>query len=167
MPLAAIADARVLQEVVARVEEIRAVDGAHEVVLAIAPETTGGEASQLANMLFGNCSLQPEVELVDVELPAGYEKTFPGPRFGIEGIRKLAGVQGRALTCAALKPQGSPVDRLARLAHTLALAGIDVIKDDHGIANQSYGPFAARVPAVQKAISDANRASGGKTLYAP
>jgi ribulose-bisphosphate carboxylase large chain len=167
MPVAAIDDPRVLAEILAQVKEIRPHAGEFEVVLAIAPETTGGEASQLANMLFGNCSLQPEVELVDVELPAGYEKTFPGPRFGIEGIRKLAGVQGRALTCAALKPQGSPVDRLARLAHTLALAGIDVIKDDHGIANQSYGPFAARVPAVQKAISDANRASGGKTLYAP
>jgi len=137
------------------------------VVLAIATETTGGEAGQLANMLFGNCSLQPEVELVDVELPQGYEKTFPGPRFGIDGIRKLAGVEGRALTCTALKPQGTPVARLAELARTFALAGIDVIKDDHGIANQAYGPFAERVPAVQKAITEANRETGGRTLYAP
>ena len=167
MPVTAIDDPRVLTEVLAQVRAIRPHAGEFEVVLAIATETTGGEAGQLANMLFGNCSLQPEVELVDVELPQGYEKTFPGPRFGIEGIRKLVGVEGRALTCTALKPQGTPVPRLAELARTFALAGIDVIKDDHGIANQSYGPFAERVPAVQKAIADANRETGGRTVYAP
>jgi len=167
MPVTAIDDPRVLTDILAQVKAIRPHAGDFEVVLAIATETTGGEASQLANMLFGNCSLQPEVELIDVELPQGYEKTFPGPRFGIDGIRKLAGVTGRALTCTALKPQGTPVEKLAQLARTFALAGIDVIKDDHGIANQSYGPFAQRVPAVQKAITAANRETGGRTLYAP
>ena len=167
MPVAAIDDPRVLTEVLAQVKEIRPHAGDFEVVLAIATETTGGEASQLANMLFGNCSLQPEVELVDVELPQGYEKTFPGPRFGIDGIRKLAGGGDRALTCAALKPQGTPVDRLAKLAHTLALAGIDVIKDDHGIANQASAPFEQRVIAVMRAVAEANRETGGRTVYAP
>jgi ribulose-bisphosphate carboxylase large chain len=66
-----------------------------------------------------------------------------------------------------LKPQGSSVEHLAHLARTFALAGIDVIKDDHGIANQAYGPFGARVPAVQRAVAQANRESGGRTLYAP
>ena len=167
MPVAAIDDPRVLAEVLAQVRAIRPHAGGFEVVLAIAPATTGGEAGQLANMLFGNCSLQPDVELVDVEFPAGYEKLFPGPRFGIEGIRRLAGAPARPLTCTALKPQGMPVERLAALAHTFALAGIDVVKDDHGIANQAYGPFAERVPAVQKAIAAANRETGGRTLYAP
>jgi len=167
MPVAAIDDARVVDEVLARVAEIRPGASHFDVVLAIAPATTGGEASQLANMLFGNCSLQPEVELVDVEFPAGYEKHFPGPRFGIDGIRRLAGAHGRPLSCTALKPQGLPVERLAALAREFARAGMDVIKDDHGIANQAYGPFAERVPAVQKAVSEANRESGGRTLYAP
>ena len=167
MPVSAVEDPRVLREVLARVETIRPHAGDFEVVLGIAPATTGNEAGQLANMLFGNCSLQPEVELVDVEFPDGYQRTFPGPRFGIEGIRKIAGVEGRPLTCTALKPQGSSIEHLAKLARTFALAGIDVIKDDHGIANQAYGPFADRVPAVQRAIADANRETGGRTLYAP
>jgi ribulose-bisphosphate carboxylase large chain len=167
MPVAAVQDPRVLSDVLARVEAIRPHAGEFEVVLGIAPATTGNEAGQLANMLFGNCSLQPEVELVDVEFPAGYEKAFGGPRFGIAGIRKIAGVEGRPLTCTALKPQGSSVEHLAGLARTFALAGIDVIKDDHGIANQGFGPFAERVPAVQRAVLQANRESGGRTLYAP
>jgi ribulose-bisphosphate carboxylase large chain len=49
-----------------------------------------------------------------------------------------------------LKPQGSSPQQLAALARTFALAGIDVIKDDHGIANQAYAPFPDRVAAVQK-----------------
>jgi ribulose-bisphosphate carboxylase large chain len=118
-------------------------------------------------MLFGNCSLQPEVSLVDVAFPRGYEKAFPGPRFGIDGIRALTGVHGRALTCTALKPQGSTVRHLAHIARQFALAGIDVIKDDHGLANQAFSPFAERVPAVQRAIDDANHETGGRTVYAP
>ena len=167
MPVAAIRDKRILEEVVAKVESIRPQAGAFEVVLAIAPATTGNEASQLVNMLFGNCSLQPEVELVDVELPEGYEKAFPGPRFGIDGIRTLAHARGRPLTCSALKPQGFSPAQLAGLAGTFARAGIDVIKDDHGIANQSYAPFAERIPAVQHAVRQANQETGGHTIYAP
>jgi ribulose-bisphosphate carboxylase large chain len=167
MPLAAIGDERVLKEIVARVESIKPHAGDFEVVLGIAPATTGNEASQLVNMLFGNCSLQPEVKLIDVVFPTGFEKAFPGPRFGIDGIRTITGVHGRALTCTALKPQGSTVEYLAHLARLFALAGIDVVKDDHGIANQAFSPFAERVPAVQKAIAEANRETGGHTIYAP
>ncbi|HXZ49162.1 MAG TPA: RuBisCO large subunit C-terminal-like domain-containing protein [Usitatibacter sp.] len=167
MPLEAIGERRVLDEVAARVESIRPADGAFEVVLGIAAATTGPEASQLMNMLFGNCSLQPDVELVDVAFPQGYERAFAGPRFGIEGIRRAARVAGRALTGTALKPQGSSVGQLAALARTFALAGIDVIKDDHGLADQGFAPFAERVPAVQRAIEAANRETGGHTIYAP
>ena len=167
MPLDAIHDERVLAEVVARVDAIRAVAGGHEVVLGIAPETTGFEPAQLANMLFGNCSLQPEVQLVDVAFPDAYLRAFAGPRFGVAGLRERLGAHGRPLTCTALKPQGSPVEHLAALAGTFARAGIDVIKDDHGIANQAYGPFERRVPAVQAAVDAANRETGGRTAYAP
>jgi ribulose-bisphosphate carboxylase large chain len=167
MPLAAIRDERVLREVVASVEEIRPRGGSFEVAIGIAPATTGHEASQLVNMLFGNCSLQPEVELLDVAFPRGYEGGFPGPRFGIDGIRNLVGAATRPLTCTALKPQGSAVGHLAGLARTFALAGIDVIKDDHGIANQACAPFEQRVIAVMKAVGEANRETGGRTVYAP
>ena len=167
MPASAIGDKRVLNEVVARVEAIRSAPGGFEVVLGIASATTGNEASQLVNMLFGNCSLQPEVELIDVAFPHGFEKAFPGPRFGIAGIRTITGVQSRPLTCTALKPLGSSVAQLAELARKFARAGIDVIKDDHGIANQSFAPFVERVPAVQKAVAEANRETGGRTVYAP
>jgi ribulose-bisphosphate carboxylase large chain len=167
MPLEAIGDARIRGEIVATVEEIRPSNGAFEVVLGIAPATTGNEASQLANMLFGNCSLQPEVELVDVELPAGYEKSFAGPRFGIEGIRRITGVQGRALTCSALKPQGSRPRGPGRARWRVRAKRHRRDQGRPRDRRPGLRAFRAARVRVQRAVAGTNRETGGKTVYAP
>jgi len=168
LPIEAVSDARVLNEVVARVVQIVPADGrAFDATIRLAAETTGFEAGQLLNMLFGNTSLQDDVTLLDVEFPSAFTGRFGGPRFGIAGIRELTGVHGRPLTCSALKPQGLAPARLAALAHTFARAGIDVLKDDHGLADQASAPFAARVAEVQRAVDRANREIGGRCVYAP
>jgi len=167
-PLAAVGDARVLREVVAQVASVTQIapDTFH-VSVRLATETTGFEAGQLLNILFGNTSLHDDVTLVDAEFPASFVAHFGGPRFGVAGIRELTGAHGRPLTCSALKPQGLPPAELAAIAGTLARAGVDVIKDDHGLANQAAAPFSERVGAVQRAVDDANRESGGHSIYAP
>ena len=66
-----------------------------------------------------------------------------------------------------MKPQGLPTAELARMCRTFALAGIDIVKDDHGIADQACSPFAERVPACQAAIADAVAATGKPSFYAP
>jgi len=167
-PLAAVRNARVLREVVAQVASVTAVaPDVFDVSIRLAVETTGFEAGQLLNMLFGNTSLHDDVVLVDAEFPVSFVAHFGGPRFGIAGIRKLTGAHGRPLTCSALKPQGLPPAELAAIAGTFARAGIDVIKDDHGLADQASAPFAQRVRAVQRAVDDANRDTGGRSIYAP
>ena len=173
-PLAAVGDARVLREVVARVTDIVPTAAAmpagpqgFDVTIRIAVETTGHEAGQLLNMLFGNTSLHDDVVLVDAAFPPAFAQGFRGPAFGIAGIRELTGATGRPLTCSALKPQGLPAAALARIARTFALAGIDVIKDDHGLADQAAAPFAERVREVQRAVDEANHETGGRTVYAP
>src|SRR5437762_12791620 len=118
-------------------------------------------------MLFGNTSLQDDVSLADAEFPPNFGTHFRGPRFGIGGMRDVTGAQGRPLTCSALKPQGMSAPQLASIARTFALAGIDVVKDDHGLADQAAAPFAERVRYVQRAVDDANRETGGRCVYAP
>lgn len=167
-PRDVVRDPFVRDEILARVERIRPVSvDTHEVTLALAPITTGNDPAQLLNMLYGNSSLHAHVELVDVTLPQSLVEHFPGPRYGIEGLRRLTGAHGRPLTCAALKPQGLPVERLAELCYTFAKGGVDIIKDDHGLADQSYSPFDQRVRACQRAVERANRETGGRTMYAP
>jgi ribulose-bisphosphate carboxylase large chain len=168
VPLEAVVDPRIRGEVVARVQEVEPEgDGRFRVVLGIATETTGPEVAQLVNMLFGNCSLQEDVRLMDVDLPPSVAARMGGPGGGIEGLRAAIGAGRRALTATALKPQGSSPAELAELCRTFALAGIDLVKDDHGLADQRYAPFEQRVAACQRAAQEASAQSGRTTLYAP
>jgi ribulose-bisphosphate carboxylase large chain len=161
-------DAFVRREVMGRVVDVARIDDdLHDVRIALATITTGYEVAQTLNMLFGNTSLHAHVELLDVELPAEFVARFAGPRFGIDGIRDLLGANGRPLTCAALKPQGLPATALATLCRSLVLGGVDVVKDDHGLADQAYAPFGERVAACQRALAQASRETGQRALYAP
>ena len=168
MPVEAIDDRTVLDEIVGRVEGIDDLGGGvFAVRVALAAATTGNEAGQLLNMLFGNSSIHDDVSLVDVELPPEMAAGFGGPNHGLEGLRVRADAAGRALTCSALKPQGLPPEGLAEIAHRLALGGVDYIKDDHGLADQDYAPFARRVAACAARVRAANAVTGGQTRYAP
>ena len=169
MLASSVTDQRVLEAIVARVDGVAAEpDGMHTARLALSAETVGDDPGQLMNMLFGNSSMQPDVELIDVEVPLALAQTWGGPNQGIAGMRRHTGAFGRPLTCTALKPIGSTLEALAQMCSIFAKAGIDVIKDDHGWANQNSAPFAERVRSCQHAILQGNAArSRGQALYAP
>ena len=164
MPVEAIDDSWVLSDIVGAVESIEpAGDGVFSVRIGLASDTVGTDAGQFMNMLFGNTSLQDDVILHDVDLPP----MFAGPSQGLAALRSRLGVSRRAFTGSALKPQGLPVEGLARLAEQFALGGLDFIKDDHGLADQRYSPAAERIPAVAKAVARAVRVTGHPTRYIP
>ena len=168
MPLDAIDDETVLAEIVGVVESIGpASPGFYQVRVGLAGATMGAEAGQLMNMLFGNSSLHDFVQLDDVDMPPAFAEAFGGPHQGARGLKSRVGARNRAITCAALKPQGLSPDMLADLAGRLAAGGIDYIKDDHGLAEQPYSPFAARVAACAAAVRRASGATGHPTRYAP
>ena len=148
VPRRALTDARVRETTVGRVVTTEpAGDDEFLVTLEQPVATTAIDPAQLLNVLFGNSSLQPDVELVDVTLPDTLARSLGGPRFGLLGLRRLTGVAGRALTCSTVKPMGLPADAIGELCRTLALGGLDVIKDDHGLADHSFCPFRDRVRA--------------------
>jgi ribulose-bisphosphate carboxylase large chain len=168
LPRSALRTAFVRENLVGRVVAIEAVaDGEHRVTLAQPLDAAADDPAQLLNVLFGNCSLQPEVELEDVRLPAALAKVLGGPRFGIAGLRRLLGVERRAITASVLKPVGLSVGETASLCATLALSGLDLIKDDHGLADHWFSPFAARVKACLAATRDASQKTGCRALYVP
>jgi ribulose-bisphosphate carboxylase large chain len=164
MPVAAITDRRVLDDIVGRVDDIRDLgNGTFEARIGLSVATTGLEAGQMLNMLFGNSSMHPDIVLADAEFPDSVLQAFGGPNHGIDGLRALVGAGKRALTCSAIKPQGLPPDGLAKIAAQMAQGGLDFIKDDHGIADQAYSPFAERVPRIAEAMA----ATGSRTVYLP
>jgi S-methyl-5-thioribulose 1-phosphate isomerase len=168
LPRAALRSEFVRENLVGKVVSTERIgSGDYRVTLAQPAIAAADDPAQLLNLLFGNCSLQPDVELLDVRLPADLSISLGGPRFGIAGLRKLTGVHGRALTASVLKPIGLSVAEAAELCHTLALAGLDVIKDDHGLADHSFNPFAERVVACVAATRKAAQETGRRALYVP
>jgi ribulose-bisphosphate carboxylase large chain len=167
MPVSAIADDFVRSQIVGRVETIiEKQDRLFEVRISLSAATVGDDPGQLINMLFGNTSLHEDVVLSDVTLPKELIGKFGGPRHGLHELRRRVGAAARALTSSPLKPQGLTPARLGELAKDFAQAGIDYIKDDHGLAEQAYSPFAARLEAVTAALCSVPQQSRA-TRYVP
>ncbi|GBD31842.1 2,3-diketo-5-methylthiopentyl-1-phosphate enolase [bacterium HR33] len=166
MPLSAV-PGPVRQAVVGRIEELEPAGSRRwRAVISYEPELAT-ELPALLNLLFGNVSMMSGVRLADFELPPALLRTFTGPAFGIEGIRRLSGAHRRPLLCSAIKPVGLSAEQLADLAYRFARAGVDIVKDDHGLGEQSYAAFADRVERCSEAVRKANRETGRNALYFP
>jgi ribulose-bisphosphate carboxylase large chain len=154
MPLAGIDEPAILSDVVGAVEQIDDLgDDTFSVRIGLAVATVGDDPGQFLNMLFGNTSLHDDVILRDVSVP----ERFRASAGGTPELRRRLGVPKRAFTGSALKPQGLSPERLASLAARFAAGGLDFIKDDHGLADQAYSPFATRVPLIAAAVERTTR----------
>lgn len=127
----------------------------------------GGELTQLLNVLFGNSSLQNGIRLVSVDWPPALLEALGGPAQGIPGLRRALAIRDRPLLATALKPVGLDARTLASRCEAFARGGLDIIKDDHGLADQASAPFDERLGRCQEAVARANAATGARTLYCP
>ncbi len=167
-PLAVVPQGDIRDQIVGQVVDLRPLgEQRHRASISFAIETSGGELTQLLNVVFGNISLLPNIRLVALDLPPELLAAFRGPRYGRAGLRGLLGVPARPLLCTALKPMGLPAAALAEQAYTFALGGIDIIKDDHGLANQPFTLFHERVAACAAAVAQANAETGRTSIYVP
>ena len=160
------------ERIVGKVEMVEPLgDGRWRTVLSYDVGVVGDDTPQLLNLVFGNISLKAGILVTEIEWPASLLAHFPGPKFGIEGLRAMCASGGvrprRPLLCAALKPMGLSAQQLADICYQFALAGIDIIKDDHGLANQKTAPFRERVERCQEAVAKANGQTGGNSRYFP
>jgi ribulose-bisphosphate carboxylase large chain len=56
---------------------------------------------------------------------------------------------------------------LADLAYQFVLGGMDIIKDDHGLSDQSCAPFDERVRLCAAAVQKGIKETGRPCLYVP
>lgn len=107
------------------------------------------------------------IKLLDLEFPSSFVQEFKGPKFGIEGSRKVVRVHDRPLIGAIIKPcVGLSPKEIAELAYQGAKGGLDFIKDDELIADPDYNKLGERVPLVMEALDNAESETGEKTMYA-
>ena len=141
--------------------------GAHRVRVDYPAELVSGQLAQLFNLLYGNASMYRGVRLLEVGLPEALPGEWPGPRYGVEGLRRLTGVHGRPLLATAVKPRGVPLADLAAMAAGFARGGGDIVKDDQNLVHATYDGFRTHVDACAAAVERANAETGGHCLYLP
>ena len=170
LPESCISDGSLRDVVMGQVVDIRRAEGdprRFDATISYHIDTTGYKIPQFLNVLFGNSSMKDNLKIIKLSLPDEFLGHFSGPCHGIEGLRKKMGIYDRPLACTALKPMGATVKDLAKMAAGFVRGGGDIIKDDHGLADQSYHPFRERVLYCQDAVGSANAASGNNAMYCP
>jgi ribulose-bisphosphate carboxylase large chain len=133
-------------------------------------ENTGYNLPVLVSTIQGNLYELTQftgLKLMDLDVPPSFANHFKGPRFGIEGCRKLTGVKDRPLIGTIIKPSiGLTPAQTADLVKTLANAGIDFIKDDELLSSSANSTFEERVDKVMRVINDHAEKTGKRVMYA-
>ena len=103
----------------------------------------------------------------DMRLPDAFASVYPGPKFGVDGTRRLTGVRERPLIGTIIKPSiGFNPQETADLVDVLCAAGIDFIKDDELQSDGARCPFDERVRVVMRVIERRADESGRKVMFA-
>ncbi|MDQ0189795.1 2,3-diketo-5-methylthiopentyl-1-phosphate enolase [Alicyclobacillus cycloheptanicus] len=121
----------------------------------------------LLTTVFGKLSMDGLIKLVGLQIPEPFARAFPGPKFGVNGIRDRLKVYNRPLLMSIFKSCiGNNLDELTAHFTEQALGGADLIKDDEIFFTEAYATPEARVEAYTKAMERTRRETGKDVLYA-
>jgi len=121
--------------------------------------------SSIAGNVFGLRALK-NLRLNDIKLPKQLVQSFKGPKYGIDGIRKLLSVHGRPFVGTIIKPKlGLKTADHAQVAYNAWVGGCDVVKDDENLSSQSFNPFDDRIVATLEMRDRAESETGEKKVY--
>jgi ribulose-bisphosphate carboxylase large chain len=121
--------------------------------------------SSIAGNVFGLRALE-NLRLIDIDFPSKLVKSFKGPKFGIEGIRRLLKVYDRPLVGTIIKPKlGLKTADHAKVAYEGWIGGCDIVKDDENLSSQGFNPFEERVAKTLEARDRAEKETGEKKVY--
>ncbi|TWT00481.1 2,3-diketo-5-methylthiopentyl-1-phosphate enolase [Planomicrobium sp. CPCC 101079] len=143
-------------------EQIRA-----EVKISYPSVNFSPDLPAILTTVFGKLSLDGEIKLLDLEFDDELLSHFPGPRFGIDGIRSKLGVTGRPLVMSIFKGViGRDIDYLADQLRQQALGGVDLVKDDEILFENPLTPFEKRITTGKEVLRQVYEETGHRTLYA-
>ncbi|MEM4188410.1 MAG: type III ribulose-bisphosphate carboxylase [Candidatus Hadarchaeum sp.] len=121
--------------------------------------------SSIAGNIFGMKAIE-SLRLEDVSFPPSLVKSFPGPQFGISGIRRIFGVKDRPLTVSVPKPKvGMSSEEHASAGYEAWSGGLDLLKDDENLSSQSFNQFERRARLSFKMRNKAEKETGERKSY--
>jgi 2,3-diketo-5-methylthiopentyl-1-phosphate enolase len=117
--------------------------------------------------VFGKLSLDGKIKLLDLQFEDILKNKFPGPRFGVDGLREKLGVFNRPLLMSIFKGVlGKDLNFLTEQLKQQALGGVDFVKDDEILFENELTPFEKRITAGNKILQEVYEQTGHRTLYA-
>jgi ribulose-bisphosphate carboxylase large chain len=121
--------------------------------------------SSVCGNVFGLKGLR-HLKLDDIHYPKVLADSFMGPKFGIEGVRKVLKIPERPFVGTIIKPKlGLVTEDHAEVAYESWAGGCDVVKDDENLSSQSFNRFEKRLDATLKARDKAEKETGEMKVY--
>nr|VDD88768.1 RuBisCO long chain, Form III-like [uncultured archaeon] len=109
------------------------------------------------------------MRVYDIRFPRKMINNFPGPAFGVEGVRKLLNKPKGCLVCTVPKPKIGRTDKeqaeLAKILFTSGNGTYEGIKDDENLTSLSFNQFDKRCKLVLKELKLAEKKTKHKKFY--
>jgi ribulose-bisphosphate carboxylase large chain len=123
--------------------------------------------SAIAGNIFGMKVLN-HLRLLDITFPKNIVSVYKGPKFGIEGIRKLTKIEKRPLLGTIVKPKvGLNEVEHANVCGQAWRGGLDIVKDDENLTSMSFNKFEKRIEETLKIRDIIEKETGEKKIYMP
>jgi ribulose-bisphosphate carboxylase large chain len=121
--------------------------------------------SSISGNVFGLKALR-NLRLEDVDYPERIVSSFKGPRFGVEGVRRILKVYDRPLVGTIIKPKlGLKTTDHAQVAYEAWVGGCDIVKDDENLSSQTFNPFQDRIVRTLEKRDKAQSETSEKKVY--
>lgn len=125
------------------------------------------DIAAILTTVFGKLSMDGSIKCIDLELPESFITCFPGPQFGIQGIRNQLGVTERPLLMSIFKQCiGMSLTELEEAYQQQIAGGVDLVKDDEIFFRDDDAPVFERVRRFAELNRQKEEQTGQKTLYA-
>jgi ribulose-bisphosphate carboxylase large chain len=123
--------------------------------------------SAIAGNIYGMKALK-NLRLIDITFPKKMVEAYPGPKFGIQGIRKILKIDKRPLLGTIVKPKvGLNEIEHARVCGQAWNGGLDIVKDDENLTSMVFNKFEKRIEETLKTRDKIESDTGEKKIYMP
>jgi len=121
--------------------------------------------SSIAGNILG-MKIVKTIRLEDISFPKSILRSFSGPKYGIQGIRKMMKIKTRPLVGTIIKPKlGLKTKDHAQSAYESWIGGCDIVKDDENLASQKFNVFEERIARSLEKAHQAEEETGEKKAY--
>jgi 2,3-diketo-5-methylthiopentyl-1-phosphate enolase len=135
--------------------------------IAYPAQNFSNDIPAILTTVFGKLSLDGKIKLLDLQFDDSLKSQFPGPRFGIDGLREKLGVYDRPLVMSIFKGVlGRDLTFLSEQLKQQALGGVDFVKDDEILFENDQTPFEKRIVEGKRVLQEVYDQTGHRTLYA-